>query len=74
MDASFVGTWLSLVEHYVRDVGVAGSNPVVPTNKAKHRYLVVFCFIDCVAMIRTSEESWFNGRPRRAEAAEQGPT
>ena len=27
----FVGTWLSLVEHSVRDAGVAGSNPAVPT-------------------------------------------
>ena len=26
-----VGTWLSLVEHCIRDAGVAGSNPVVPT-------------------------------------------
>ena len=25
------GMWLSLVEHYVRDVGAAGSNPVIPT-------------------------------------------
>ncbi len=24
--------WLSLVEHYVRDVGVVGSNPITPTN------------------------------------------
>ena len=24
--------WLSLVEHYVRDVGVVGSNPAIPTN------------------------------------------
>ena len=31
MDTSSVGTWLSLVEHRVRDAGVAGSNPVVPT-------------------------------------------
>ena len=23
--------WLSLVEYYVRDVGAAGSNPVIPT-------------------------------------------
>ena len=30
-----VGTWLSLVEHRVRDAGVAGSNPVVPTSKNK---------------------------------------
>jgi adenylosuccinate synthase len=27
-----IGTWLSLVEHSVRDAGVAGSNPAVPTN------------------------------------------
>ena len=26
-----VGTWLSLVEHSVRDAGVGGSNPLVPT-------------------------------------------
>jgi hypothetical protein len=25
------GAWLSLVERYVRDVEVAGSNPVAPT-------------------------------------------
>ena len=29
--AIFIGMWLSLVEHYVRDVGAAGSNPVIPT-------------------------------------------
>ena len=29
----FFGGWLSLVEHYVRDVGVVGSNPATPTNK-----------------------------------------
>ena len=26
-----VEVWLSLVEHYVRDVGAAGSNPVTST-------------------------------------------
>ena len=26
-----VGTWLSLVEHSVRDAGAGGSNPLVPT-------------------------------------------
>src|SRR5581483_9827706 len=26
----FIGAWLSLVERYVRDVEVAGSNPVAP--------------------------------------------
>jgi hypothetical protein len=28
---SFVGEWLSLVEHLVRDQGVGGSNPLSPT-------------------------------------------
>ena len=28
-----IGMWLSLVEHYVRDVGAAGSNPVTSTKK-----------------------------------------
>src|SRR4051812_24515437 len=28
---SKVGVWLSLVEHRVRDAGVAGSNPATPT-------------------------------------------
>ena len=30
-----IGMWLSLVEHYVRDVGAAGSNPVIPTKNGK---------------------------------------
>src|SRR6266481_2070287 len=30
--AKDVGVWLSLVEHLVRDEGVAGSNPATPTN------------------------------------------
>ena len=33
-----VGTWLSLVEHSVRDAGVAGSNPVVPTKNIYYNY------------------------------------
>ena len=28
---NLVGVWLSLVEHRVRDAGVAGSNPATPT-------------------------------------------
>ncbi len=37
----FIGKWLSLVEHSVRDAGVAGSNPVFPTiSQIKGR----FCF------------------------------
>jgi hypothetical protein len=35
MDIEFVGAWLSLVEHLVRDQGVGGSNPLAPTNKIK---------------------------------------
>jgi hypothetical protein len=31
IDGSFVGAWLSLVERFVRDEEVAGSNPVAPT-------------------------------------------
>lgn len=27
----YVGVWLSLVEHCVRDAGVEGSNPFTPT-------------------------------------------
>src|SRR6266436_5263258 len=30
--AKDVGVWLSLVEHLVRDEGVAGSNPATPTS------------------------------------------
>ena len=30
--ANFLGEWLSLVEHLVRDQGVGGSNPLSPTN------------------------------------------
>jgi hypothetical protein len=35
-----VGKWLSLVEHSVRDAGVAGSNPVFPTNLPPERSLI----------------------------------
>ena len=31
MSGQYIGVWLSLVERYVRDVEVAGSNPVTPT-------------------------------------------
>src|SRR6266849_4941133 len=31
-----VGVWLSLVEHLVRDEGVAGSNPATPTKQFNH--------------------------------------
>ena len=39
--------WLSLVEYYVRDVGAAGSNPVIPTKNGKQIALLcgLFFFI-----------------------------
>ena len=37
-----VGVWLSLVEHLVRDEGVAGSNPATPTNISRCFSRVVF--------------------------------
>ena len=42
-----IGMWLSLVEHYVRDVGAAGSNPVIPTKNGKQIALLcgLFFFI-----------------------------
>jgi hypothetical protein len=41
---SDVGVWLSLVEHLVRDEGVAGSNPATPTNKISHLGFYVWRF------------------------------
>mgnify|MGYP007007360017 CR=1 FL=1 len=36
------GVWLSLVERYVRDVEVAGSNPVTPiTWRWQHTYVML---------------------------------
>ena len=32
-----IEVWLSLVEYYVRDVGVGGSNPLTPTRISKGR-------------------------------------
>ena len=32
----FIGEWLSLVEHLVRDQGVGGSNPLSPTIKSRN--------------------------------------
>jgi hypothetical protein len=41
-----VGTWLSLVEHSVRDAGVGGSNPLVPTIFFDFRYFTTnFSFL-----------------------------
>ena len=41
-----IGMWLSLVEHYVRDVGAAGSNPVTPDQKRQtNRIIMRFVFL-----------------------------
>ena len=42
-----IGMWLSLVEHYVRDVGAAGSNPVIPTKNGKQIALLCGLFFYC---------------------------
>ena len=39
-----IGMWLSLVEHYVRDVGAAGSNPVIPPKTANKSHYYAVCF------------------------------
>ena len=44
----FFGGWLSLVEHYVRDVGVVGSNPIPPTNKKMARLSRHFLLVKVV--------------------------
>ena len=41
---SRIEVWLSLVEHYVRDVGAAGSNPVIPTKTANKSHYYAVCF------------------------------
>ena len=50
------GMWLSLVEHYVLDVGAAGSNPVIPTKNRQGsqetcRFFVLFSFISSLLSI-----------------------
>ena len=39
-----IGMWLSLVEHDVRDVGAAGSNPVIPTKSGQQIALLCGLF------------------------------
>ena len=48
----FVGEWLSLVEHLVRDQGVGGSNPLSPTNLFKYlTALSVFRLHQCSRIV-----------------------
>ncbi len=41
---ALIGVWLSLVEHCVRDAGVAGSNPVTPMSKGIREVGCLFYF------------------------------
>ena len=42
MSGTVIGVWLSLVERYVRDVEVAGSNPVTPIDPPQASVCGVF--------------------------------
>ena len=52
-----IGMWLSLVEHYVRDVGAAGSNPVIPTKNGKQIALLCGLFFLLTNVSRNNTES-----------------
>ena len=52
-----IGMWLSLVEHYVRDVGAAGSNPVIPTKNGKQIALLCDLFFLLPNVSRNNTES-----------------
>ena len=52
-----IGMWLSLVERYVRDVGAAGSNPVIPTKNGKQIALLCGLFFLLPNVSRNNTES-----------------
>lgn len=52
--------WLSLVEHYVRDVGAAGSNPVTSTEKSGVKYTGFFYLLRYLKSLIDSNESSSN--------------
>lgn len=52
-----IEVWLSLVEHYVRDVGAAGSNPVIPTKTANKSHYYAVCFFLLPNVSRNNTES-----------------
>lgn len=52
-----IGMWLSLVEHYVRDVGASGSNPVIPTKNGKQIALLCGLFFLLPNVSRNNTES-----------------
>ena len=58
----FIGVWLSLVERYVRDVEVAGSNPVTPIfllgyRKALSLGFAVFFIIKYILILSTLRQT-----------------
>ena len=52
-----IGMWLSWVGHYVRDVGAAGSNPVIPTKNGKQIALLCGLFFLLPNVSRNNTES-----------------
>ncbi len=60
--------WLSLVERYVRDVEVAGSNPVTPTGMREEEFRrrsgALFLFM-AIASLRSARESSISRRGLR---------
>ncbi len=55
-DVLYFGAWLSLVERYVRDVEVAGSNPVAPIGEMPEKPNVLLAFPDSWASMSMSSE------------------
>jgi hypothetical protein len=57
----YVGEWLSLVEHLVRDQGVGGSNPLSPTNylnpcySAGYEHTHISVSNSCLGSLRVEE-------------------
>ena len=57
----WVGTWLSLVEHSVRDAGVGGSNPLVPTISPHQMEKAAYLSMSlCISLKRLSQNSPVN--------------
>ena len=52
-----IGMWLSLVEHYGRDVGAAGSTPVIPTKNGTQIALLCGLFFLLPNVSRNNTES-----------------
>ena len=62
----YVGEWLSLVEHLVRDQGVGGSNPLSPTNIFDTSQTLNKPKIDPLVLGQVPDEAWLSGASRIA--------